>query len=93
MKYVTEYSQLVMPDHVNGIGTLFGGQLISWLDLASVKAAQSFHVDTGANGAVTKLVENIEFIKPVLQGMVDLCCGGDFSRKNFFSSNNKKFQQ
>ncbi len=37
MKYSAKYSQLVMPDDANNVGTLFGGQMISWMDLAAAK--------------------------------------------------------
>ena len=33
MKYKAKYSQLVMPDDANNVGTLFGGQMISWICL------------------------------------------------------------
>ena len=36
---ITKYSQLVMPQDSNVIGTLFGGQMVSWMDIAAAKAA------------------------------------------------------
>ena len=37
---IAKYSQFVMPDHINVVGTLFGGQMIAWIDLAAAKVAQ-----------------------------------------------------
>jgi len=42
MKYQAKYSQLVMPDDANNVGTLFGGQMISWMDLAAAKVPTDF---------------------------------------------------
>ena len=42
MKYSAKYSQLVMPDDINNVGTLFGGQMISWMDLALRKFPTGF---------------------------------------------------
>lgn len=66
--YTANYSQLVMPDHINNIGTLFGGQMVSWMDLAAAKVAYRFLRDTGASGAVTRAIEKIEFSEPVFAG-------------------------
>ena len=32
---ITRYSQLVMPQDANVVGTLFGGQMVSWMDIAA----------------------------------------------------------
>jgi len=68
MKYTAKYSQLVMPDHINVIGTLFGGQMISWMDLAAAKVTYRFLKGTGADGAVTRAIEKVEFKEPVYKG-------------------------
>ena len=39
---IAKYSQFVMPDHINVVGTLFGGQMIAWVDLAAAKASYRF---------------------------------------------------
>jgi len=52
MKYQAKYSQLVMPDDANNVGTLFGGQMISWMDLAAAKVAYRFLKGTGVSGAL-----------------------------------------
>ena len=49
MKYQAKYSQLVMPDDANNVGTLFGGQMSSWMDLAASKVAYRFLKGTGVS--------------------------------------------
>ena len=68
MKYSAKYSQLVMPDDVNNVGTLFGGQMISWMDLAAAKVAYRFLQGTGVDGALTRAIEKVEFREPVYPG-------------------------
>ncbi len=68
MKYTATYSQLVMPDNINVIGTLFGGQMISWMDIAAAKVSYRFLKGTGAIGAVTRAIDKVEFKEPVYSG-------------------------
>ncbi|MAD51798.1 MAG: acyl-CoA thioesterase [Candidatus Marinimicrobia bacterium] len=68
MKYTAKYSQIVMPDNINIIGTLFGGQMVSWMDLAAAKVTYRFLEGTAANGAVTRAIEKVEFKEPVYKG-------------------------
>ncbi len=68
MKYTAKYSQLVMPDNINIIGTLFGGQMISWMDIAAAKVSYRFLKETEAIGAVTRAIEKVEFNEPVYSG-------------------------
>ena len=68
MNYTAHYSQLVMPDHINNAGTLFGGQMLSWMDLAAAKVAYQFLKNTDAVAAVTRAIEKVEFREPVYSG-------------------------
>ena len=68
MNYTAQYSQLVMPDHINNAGTLFGGQMLSWMDLAAAKVAYQFLKNTDAVAAVTRAIEKVEFREPVYSG-------------------------
>ncbi len=68
MSTIAHYSQLVMPDHLNNVGTLFGGQMISWMDIAAAKTAYRFLRGTGAWGAVTRAIDEVEFTEPVSGG-------------------------
>tara|TARA_B100001250_G_scaffold43746_1_gene34444 strand:- start:4651 stop:5055 length:405 start_codon:yes stop_codon:yes gene_type:complete len=65
---ISEYSELVQPTHINTAGTLFGGYMLAWLDLAAAKAASEFLEDTDAWGAVTRALDKVEFREPVFLG-------------------------
>ncbi|GIS55094.1 hypothetical protein Ct9H90mP29_21360 [bacterium] len=39
---IIRYSQLVMPQDANVLGTLFGGQMVSWMDISASKAVHRF---------------------------------------------------
>ncbi|MDP6860739.1 MAG: hotdog domain-containing protein, partial [Candidatus Marinimicrobia bacterium] len=58
---VTRYSQLVMPQDTNVIGTLFGGQMVSWMDIAAGKTAHRFLKGTAGEVAVTRAIDAMEF--------------------------------
>ena len=61
MNKVSEFSELVQPTHINTAGTLFGGYMLSWLDLAAAKAASEFLEETDA-------LDKVEFKEPVYLG-------------------------
>tara|TARA_B100001769_G_C22017261_1_gene546688 strand:+ start:441 stop:836 length:396 start_codon:yes stop_codon:yes gene_type:complete len=63
-----KYSQFVMPDHINVVGTLFGGQMIAWVDLSAAKVAHRFLKGTNVDGAVTRTIDKVEFKEPVYLG-------------------------
>ena len=63
-----KYSQFVMPDHINVVGTLFGGQMIAWIDLAAAKVSHRFFKGADVDGAVTRAIEQVEFKEPVFLG-------------------------
>ena len=65
---VTRYSQLVMPQDTNVIGTLFGGQMVSWMDIAAGKTAHRFLKGTAGEVAGTRAIDAMEFKKPVHVG-------------------------
>ena len=62
------YSQLVMPQDANVIGTLFGGQMISWMDIAVSKAAHRILKNSPADAAVTRAIDATEFKERVHVG-------------------------
>ncbi|MEO2184967.1 MAG: acyl-CoA thioesterase, partial [bacterium] len=63
-----KYSQFVMPDHINVVGTLFGGQMIAWVDLAAAKVSHRFLKGADVDGAVTRTIDKVEFKQPVYLG-------------------------
>ena len=58
-----KYSQLVMPQDANVIGTLFGGQMIS-----VSKVAHRILKNSPADAAVTRAIDATEFKEPVHVG-------------------------
>ena len=66
--FSAKYSQFVMPDHINVVGTLFGGQMIAWVDLAAAKVSHRLLKGTDVDGAVTRTIEQVEFKEPVYLG-------------------------
>ncbi len=67
-QHSAQYSQLVMPNHINVLGTLFGGQMIAWIDLAAGKAAHRFIQGSGADAVVTRAIKEVNFTNPVFLG-------------------------
>ena len=65
---IVRYSQLVMPQDANVVGTLFGGQMISWMDIAVSKAAHRILKQSRADSAVTRAIDATEFKEPVYVG-------------------------
>ena len=60
----TEMTEVVMPQHANTHGTVFGGVAMGWIDIcgAIVAKRHSGHV------CVTAFVDDLEFIEPVRVG-------------------------
>jgi len=57
-------TELVLPNHTNQLGTLFGGQLMYWIDMcASLSAEKHNH-----RVCVTASVDKVDFINPVRLG-------------------------
>ena len=63
MQYKTR--KLVKPNDLNARGTLFGGQLLKWID-EEVAIYAFFQADTPH--LVTKAMTKIEFVSPVMVG-------------------------
>ena len=66
--FITRYSQLVLPEDANVLGTLFGGQMVSWMDISASKAVHRFLKDTEASAALTRAIDAIEFKETVHVG-------------------------
>src|SRR3989338_2773687 len=61
-----EMTQVVMPQYTNSIGTVFGGQIMSWLDVCAAVSAQRH----ARSPVVTASIDSVNFIEPVKQGQV-----------------------
>jgi acyl-CoA hydrolase len=57
-------TELVLPSHTNALGTIFGGVVMSWIDIAAAIAAQRY-----ARGpCVTVSIDYLHFIIPIKLG-------------------------
>ena len=59
-------TQLVLPSHTNSLGTIFGGTIMSWVDIAAAICAQRH----SQNQVVTAHIDDLEFVAPVYTGWV-----------------------
>ena len=60
---MTEY---VLPQHANALGTVFGGQIMAWVDLCGAICASRHSGQT----TVTAFVDDLKFQEPVKVGEV-----------------------
>jgi len=67
MREIMENYKLVMPEHMNHYGYLFGGKLLSWVDEYAWIAAS---VDYPRCRFVTIGMQEIEFNRPVPSGAI-----------------------
>ncbi len=59
-------TQLVLPEHTNAIGTIFGGQVAAWIDICAAIAAQRFC----RRQVVTVSIDTLEFLHPIHRGHI-----------------------
>jgi acyl-CoA hydrolase len=59
-------TEMVLPSHTNSMGTIFGGQIVSWIDIAAAISAQR-HCSMPV---VTASIDDMHFIAPVRLGWV-----------------------
>jgi acyl-CoA hydrolase len=63
---VTEMTEYVLPSHANALGTVFGGQIMAWVDICAAICAQRHSGRT----CVTLFIDDFLFQKPVHVGQV-----------------------
>jgi acyl-CoA hydrolase len=63
---MTEMLEYVLPQHANLYGTVFGGQIMAWVDLCAVICAQRH----AGRPCVTAFVDDLLFKRPVRIGQV-----------------------
>jgi acyl-CoA hydrolase len=56
-----ETNHLVLPSHANALGTIFGGTLMAWIDIAAAISAQRYSQKI----SVTASVDALHFLAPV----------------------------
>lgn len=59
-------TELVLPQHTNALGTIFGGTVMGWIDIAAAIAAQRH----SGKVVVTAAVDALHFLAPIRLGHV-----------------------
>lgn len=62
----TQMTEYVLPQHANALGSVFGGQIMAWIDLCAAICAQRH----SGRMAVTAFVDDLKFEQPVRVGEV-----------------------
>lgn len=71
-------TQLVLPTHTNALDTVFGGTVMSWIDIAAAIAAQRH----SSKDVVTASIDQLNFIAPIRKGwVVNLKASVNFTSK------------
>ena len=71
-------TQLVLPSHTNSLDTIFGGTVMSWIDIAAAIAAQRH----SNKAVVTASIDQLSFIAPIKKGwVVNLRASVNFASK------------
>lgn len=61
-----EMTEIVLPHHTNAIGSVFGGTVMSWIDIAAAIAAFRH----AGKQVVTASVDALEFLAPIQLGWI-----------------------
>lgn len=61
-----EMNELVLPTHTNALGTIFGGQIMAWIDICAAMAAMRH----ARRQCVTASMDALDFIAPVRLGQL-----------------------
>jgi acyl-CoA hydrolase len=59
-------TQLVLPSHTNSLDTVFGGTVMSWIDICAAIAAQRH----SNSDVVTASIDQLNFVAPIKRGWV-----------------------
>ena len=57
-------TEIVLPSHANALGTIFGGVVMGWIDIAAAIAAQRY----ARSPVVTVSIDYLHFIVPIKVG-------------------------
>ncbi len=61
---IVTMTEIVLPSHANALGTIFGGVVMAWIDIAGAIAAQRF----ARSPVVTVSIDYLHFIMPIHTG-------------------------
>jgi acyl-CoA hydrolase len=67
-----EFTHLVLPQDTNALGTIFGGRIMEWIDIAAAIIAQRHCRQV----AVTASIDELHFLAPVKLGEIVILKGG-----------------
>lgn len=59
-------TELVLPQHTNALDSIFGGVIVSWVDIAAAIAAQRH----SSMPVVTASIDALNFVAPVYKGWI-----------------------
>ncbi len=59
-------TEMVLPSHTNSLGGIFGGVVMSWIDIAAAIAAQRH----SQRQVVTASIDALNFVAPVYKGWI-----------------------
>jgi len=59
-------TEMVMPQHINAVGSIFGGVIMSWIDIAAAIASMR-HCGMQT---VTASIDALNFVQPVYKGWI-----------------------
>ena len=59
-------TEMVLPSHTNSLGTVFGGTIMSWIDIAAAITGQRH----AQRAVVTASIDDLHFIAPVKKGWI-----------------------
>ena len=63
-----QMTQLILPNHMNALGTAFGGVIMSWIDISASISASRYC----SKNVVTASIDDVHFLAPVHKG--DVVC-------------------
>ena len=63
-----QMTEIVLPNHMNPLGTAFGGVIVSWIDIAGTISATRYC----SKIVVTASIDDVHFLAPVHKG--DIVC-------------------
>lgn len=61
---MVQMTEIVLPSHTNALGTIFGGQVVSWIDIAGAIAAGRH----ARKVVVTASIDALHFVAPIKLG-------------------------
>ena len=63
-----QMTELILPNHMNALGTAFGGVIMSWIDISASISASRYC----SKNVVTASIDDVHFLAPVHKG--DVVC-------------------